>query len=54
MTDLKFGKIYKLQQVKIIWDESSNYIHNPPFFSKMNIEPDVIKNITNANILLNS
>ena len=34
------GKLYT-------WDESSTYIHNPPFFAKMKIELDVIKNITN-------
>ena len=40
------GKLYT-------WDESSTYIHNPPFFAKMKIELDVIKNITNAHCLLN-
>lgn len=35
------------------WSEDSTYIHNPPFFSRMEIEPKKISNIHNAYCLLN-
>lgn len=40
------GKLYT-------WDESSTYIHNPPFFQKMSAEPAPIDSIKGANVLLN-
>jgi aconitate hydratase len=35
------------------WDEKSTYIHNPPFFSKLQHSLPEIKSIKNANCLLN-
>jgi aconitate hydratase len=35
------------------WSDQSTYIHNPPFFSSMQIQPARIPNITNAHCLLN-
>ena len=35
------------------WNEKSTYIHNPPFFSSMQIKPAPIPNISNAYCLLN-
>eukprot|EP00820_Chromera_velia_P030782 Cvel_2356.t1-p1 / transcript=Cvel_2356.t1 / gene=Cvel_2356 / organism=Chromera_velia_CCMP2878 / gene_product=Aconitate hydratase, cytoplasmic, putative / transcript_product=Aconitate hydratase, cytoplasmic, putative / location=Cvel_scaffold91:66300-71710(+) / protein_length=874 / sequence_SO=supercontig / SO=protein_coding / is_pseudo=false len=40
------GKLYK-------WDEKSTYIHNPPFFQTMGIEPEPVKDIKEAYCLLN-
>ena len=40
------GKLYS-------WDESSTYIHNPPFFQTMNTEKPQIPNIDKAHVLLN-
>lgn len=34
------------------WDDST-YIHNPPFFSSMNLELPTLKNFTKAKCLLN-
>ena len=44
--DAPAGKLYT-------WDESSTYIHNPPFFQKMSPSPDAIASIKDANVLLN-
>jgi len=35
------------------WDEKSTYIHHPPFFQSMGIEPGSIQNIDGAYCLLN-
>jgi len=35
------------------WDESSTYIHNPPFFQSAGPTPEPIKDISGANCLLN-
>jgi aconitate hydratase len=35
------------------WDEKSTYIHNPPFFQSITAELKPVKNVTNANVLLN-
>lgn len=35
------------------WDEKSTYIHNPPFFQSMGLEPAAAANITDAYCLLN-
>ena len=34
------------------WDEKSTYIHEPPFFNTMNLEPEPVKPIENARCLL--
>jgi len=34
------------------WDPASTYIHEPPFFNTMNLEPDEVKPIENARCLL--
>ena len=35
------------------WSDESTYIHNPPFFSTMGLEPEPIKDVSNAYCLLN-
>jgi len=35
------------------WDEKSTYIHNPPFFTTMGLEPPGISNVKDAYCLLN-
>lgn len=40
------GKLYQ-------WDESSTYIHNPPFFQTMSLDQPNIADVSNANVLLN-
>ena len=35
------------------WDESSTYIHNPPFFQNTQRNPTPIANVTNGHVLLN-
>jgi len=35
------------------WDESSTYIHNPPFFQSMSLAPPGVHNVTDAFCLLN-
>lgn len=40
------GSLYK-------WDESSTYIHNPPFFQKTANDVTAIPSIHDANVLLN-
>jgi len=40
------GKLYT-------WDESSTYIHNPPFFQKTQAETTPIEDIESAHVLLN-
>lgn len=40
------GKLYT-------WDEKSTYIHNPPFFQKISAGLTPVKNIKDANVLLN-
>jgi aconitate hydratase len=35
------------------WDDKSTYIHHPPFFQSMGVEPDKQANITDAYCLLN-
>ena len=35
------------------WDEASTYIHNPPFFQTMGLEPEAIVDIKEAYCLLN-
>ncbi|MFN2255749.1 MAG: aconitate hydratase AcnA [Candidatus Promineifilaceae bacterium] len=34
------------------WDDSSTYIHEPPFFTELTPEVDPIQNITNARVLV--
>jgi aconitate hydratase len=34
------------------WDDSSTYIHEPPFFTELTAEVDPIHNITNARVLV--
>jgi len=40
------GKLYT-------WDEKSTYIHNPPFFQKINAGLSPVDNIKDAHVLLN-
>lgn len=40
------GKLYT-------WDESSTYIHNPPFFQKINAGLSPVESINDAHVLLN-
>lgn len=40
------GKLYT-------WDESSTYIHNPPFFQSTEAQPAPLSDIKDANVLLN-
>ena len=40
------GKLYT-------WDESSTYIHNPPFFQTTEAEPKPVKSLSGAHCLLN-
>jgi len=40
------GKLYT-------WDESSTYIHNPPFFQKINAGLSPVESIEDAHVLLN-
>jgi aconitate hydratase len=40
------GKLYT-------WDESSTYIHNPPFFQSISADLKPIENVVNAHCLLN-
>ena len=35
------------------WSEESTYIHHPPYFTKLQLQSDAIKNIENAYCLLN-
>jgi aconitate hydratase len=41
------------QSLHYQWDEKSTYIHNPPYFSTMKVEPDPPQDINNAFCLLN-
>lgn len=44
--DAPEGKLYT-------WDESSTYIHNPPFFQKLGAGLTPVENINDAHVLLN-
>ena len=48
-------KIIEFQPVgkQYQWDEASTYIHNPPFFQTMGLEPEAIVDIKEAYCLLN-
>jgi hypothetical protein len=38
------GKVYE-------WDPDSSYIQEPPFFEKFSVEPEPVRNVTNARLL---
>lgn len=42
---IKKDKLYE-------WDNNSTYIHKPPFFENMKLQPEKIKDIRNAHVLL--
>lgn len=44
--DAPAGKLYE-------WDDSSTYIHNPPFFASTQVDTTPIDSIDNAHCLLN-
>ncbi|GAB67648.1 aconitate hydratase I [Plasmodium cynomolgi strain B] len=49
----KYWNDIKIKEDKLYeWDENSTYIHKPPFFDNMKLEPEKIHDVKNAHMLL--